>query len=330
MKGRIISNVFLLLVVILSFVVTFIKGESLMNGLESGKWMGVSVVGVFATIVLGIQLLFLKRRGGRVDFIDIGVIMFVCWIVIRRVISDDVTNYISISLPVVTLLIIYCFYRLNLNRTNFFSVIIIYLLVIDIQAVLGLCQLYGLIPSNHSGFLLTGSFHNPGPYSGFLVSGLPLAIGVILGGEKSKNVKLDKVSNSHESLINSKFDRWINKQAKGIGFAGRIDAGVALYFISWITIVLLLLVLPAARSRAAWLGAIAGSLFVVWHFREVIIRTLLKSRLVASMKLMKSKSTFFKSIILVGVLTLFVSSGIALYKLRQGSVDGRLLISAVF
>lgn len=45
-----------------------------------------------------------------------------------------------------------------------------------IEALWGLAQLYGFAPSQHSRFELTGSFFNPGPYSGFLVAILPLAL----------------------------------------------------------------------------------------------------------------------------------------------------------
>ena len=44
------------------------------------------------------------------------------------------------------------------------------------EAVLGLLQVYGYEPSNHSLYALTGSFYNPGPYSGFLAMCLPLFV----------------------------------------------------------------------------------------------------------------------------------------------------------
>ena len=45
-----------------------------------------------------------------------------------------------------------------------------------IEAMWGVAQLYGLTPSFHNQFDLTGSFFNPGPYSGFLVAIFPLAL----------------------------------------------------------------------------------------------------------------------------------------------------------
>ena len=52
------------------------------------------------------------------------------------------------------------------------------------EAVLGLLQVYGYEPSNHSLYALTGSFYNPGPYSGFLALCLPLALRGWLEGKR--------------------------------------------------------------------------------------------------------------------------------------------------
>ena len=52
------------------------------------------------------------------------------------------------------------------------------------EAVLGLLQVYGYEVSNHSLYALTGSFYNPGPYSGFLAMCLPLALNEWLKGER--------------------------------------------------------------------------------------------------------------------------------------------------
>ena len=45
-----------------------------------------------------------------------------------------------------------------------------------VQALLGLGQIAGLYPSGHSLFVLTGTFYNPGPYSGYLAAILPVAL----------------------------------------------------------------------------------------------------------------------------------------------------------
>jgi O-antigen polymerase len=45
---------------------------------------------------------------------------------------------------------------------------------------MGFLQLHGRTASNHFLFNITGTFHNPGPFAGFVVSALPLALGVML------------------------------------------------------------------------------------------------------------------------------------------------------
>ena len=65
-------------------------------------------------------------------------------------------------------------------------VVIIWLLIVfgAVEAVWGLLQVYGYEPSNHSLYALTGSFYNPGPYSGFLAMCLPLALHECLEGRR--------------------------------------------------------------------------------------------------------------------------------------------------
>ena len=49
-----------------------------------------------------------------------------------------------------------------------------------VQAAYGNLQLWGYYPSNHSIFRITGSFFNPGPYSGYLAGTFPVALAFYL------------------------------------------------------------------------------------------------------------------------------------------------------
>ena len=64
--------------------------------------------------------------------------------------------------------------------------IITWLLILagSVEAVWGLLQVYGYEPSNHSLYALTGSFYNPGPYSGFLAMCVPVALNEWLEGKR--------------------------------------------------------------------------------------------------------------------------------------------------
>ena len=90
-------------------------------------------------------------------------------------------------------------------------------------------QLYGLTPSFHSGFRITGTFSNPAPYAIYLAAIFPLAFGIVLRKKK--------------------FDKTLMTEI--------------LYYTSLVTSVAIALVLPATLNRASWLGVVAGSLPVL-------------------------------------------------------------------
>ncbi len=57
-----------------------------------------------------------------------------------------------------------------------------------VEALHGLGQIAGIYSSNHSLFVLTGTFYNPGPYSGYLAAVLPIALYrmLVLSGKKDR------------------------------------------------------------------------------------------------------------------------------------------------
>ncbi|NDW11624.1 hypothetical protein D0T50_01820 [Bacteroides sp. 214] len=112
------------------------------------------------------------------------------------------------------------------NESNFAGIVSWVLICLgSVQAVWGLCQLYGLTYSNHSLFALTGSFFNPGPYSGYLAMVLPICLHQWL-------------------LLRSKEQRTLFEQ---IG-----------YYLAFVSMILILCVLPAGMSRSAWLAALVS------------------------------------------------------------------------
>ena len=101
------------------------------------------------------------------------------------------------------------------------------------EAILGMQQLHGWEVSNHSLFNLTGSFFNPGPYSGYLAVCLPVALWVIL-----------------EFTPKDKTDRW------------KMEA--LLHHFAWICLLAIIVVLPAGMSRTAWIAAAVSCGWVYW------------------------------------------------------------------
>ena len=137
-----------------------------------------------------------------------------------------------------------------------------------VEAVWGLLQVYGYVPSNHSLYALTGSFYNPGPYSGFLALCLPVAL--------------------HESLRGERF----------------------LKPLAWVSLILMLVVLPSGMSRTAWLAALVSSVYVLAMFYRRKLRPFVRKH--------------WKTLVGIGLLIGLL--GVGTYYWKKDSADGRLLM----
>lgn len=115
------------------------------------------------------------------------------------------------------------------KHTFYLSVVWSLIILGGVEAVWGLRQIYGLTVSNHSLYALTGSFYNPGPYSGYLAMVFPICL--------SEWLDLKKV----------KKRTWI-EQSK--------------YCVALGVLLLILCVLPAGMSRSAWMAVAISGIWV--------------------------------------------------------------------
>ena len=106
------------------------------------------------------------------------------------------------------------------------------------EALHGLGQIVGIYPSNHSLFVLTGTFYNPGPYSGYLAAVLPIALYRML----VSNGKKDRLS-------------------------------VVQYYFSMCVLLLICCVLPTGMSRAAWLASMISCGYVLLRVYHVKVKS---------------------------------------------------------
>ena len=104
-----------------------------------------------------------------------------------------------------------------------------------VEAVWGLCQLYGFSVSGHSRYALTGSFFNPGPYAGYLAMALPVCLHLYLC-----------------------ICGW-----KGMPARYKIEKGAAA-----VSGMLILCVLPSTMSRSAWVAAAISCAWVAYMHRD--------------------------------------------------------------
>ena len=113
------------------------------------------------------------------------------------------------------------------------------------QAIYGLQQLYGYETSYHSSFKVTGSFFNPAPFSGYLISIFPVGLAV------------------YHFIPNQGL--W-KKAMKYLGLT---------------TALIILLIIPSTLSRASWV-ALFASIMVIYgkhHYVGNLVSDYLKSRL---------------------------------------------------
>lgn len=162
-----------------------------------------------------------------------------------------------------------------------------------IEAVWGLRQLYGYAVSNHSLYVLTGSFFNPGPYSGYLAMILPVCLhqwltkrGEILCSDRNDGKGWKKVMDKVGAMV-----------------AG----GVML---------LILCVLPAGMSRSAWLAAGVSCLCVyAWHMDWT-----------DKFRLLWQQQRQRVVMVVVGGFCVLLLAGYLLFVLKPDSARGRLFM----
>ncbi len=192
------------------------------------------------------------------------------------------------------------------------------------EAVVALNQLYGDGMSNHALYSFTGTFLNPGPFSGFLAMGVPLAVNYLLvdkgrvdkltridSVDKLTRYKLTRPSGTNFSSTESSSTRQPVNSSTIASLICQLKNGLALT-----TLVLCLLLLPAGMSRSAWMAAAAGAMAVYGMHRWRSIRewcgTLLRSR---------------KGMMAVGaILVLCIGMGWGAFHLKEDSANGRLLM----
>jgi len=224
-------------------------------------------------------------------------------------------------------------FYLSVRVLNRGSIILLFIAVVisgTIQAVYGNLQLWGYLPSNHGIFKLTGSFFNPGPYSGYLAAIFPISLGFYLFNfafsiPKQNTFFLKLVSyfiqaKSVFKRITSKYRFFYNNSRKESlteeqENSSRHTSYITMKSFFLISIISMCLVLPASRSRAAWLAVLGSSGY------------LLSAKYQFLSQIMSTFNTRIKqySLILSLIIVLIITSA-GLYYFKQGSADGRVLI----
>lgn len=247
-------------------------------------------------VLFALTVLAAKVNGFRFNWGDAACLLFVFYLLVQYWLKDSTAT--SKLLELVFLSVLYLAFRLffsaqawNLPVGN-----ILLSLLGTVIAVWGLLQLYGYSLSQHSMFPLTGPFFNPGPFAGFLAVIFPLAL--YNAFQYYATIKEVDSWKSLQQLVGS---------AKGLHLVA--------FALSVLCCMCILLVLPAARSRAAWIAAGGGGLLIAlvyhWSFLQQAVQ---------------AWSVRFRLIVGLVLFFLFVCGSIFLYGFKKDSADGRGLI----
>lgn len=335
------------------FATVFLVKPEFFNGLVTSKQWGIEVVAIIPAIFLVVALPF--KRAIRFTVLDLLFILFVLWYVLSEtMIHTSYSHFVKQNFFDVSLwLVVYLFIRnIAIKNNMVWGIAIVWMMTSLLQSGLGLLQLYGFEHSHHALFNITGTFHNPGPFSGFVVCGLPLALGIVLLSRKQgvksytetteEKVIQSSTENTHSHLQNSvnsvstqcsqcnnmgescaesaNENRWISFIKEGFNLFRNQITRYSIQVLAWITLIVILLVLPPAQSRAAWTAGILGGVFVFVSFpgqlpfRDNLIRRF------------KNSTITIRLLISISLLLIITTSLTGLYIMKKGSADGRLLM----
>ena len=218
--------------------------------------------------------------------------------------SEAVTKHVLLGL----ILLLYFYFKrlLSVSGSGRYWLMLFFLFTGAAEACWGIRQLYGYAHSQHHLFRLTGSFFNPGPYACWLATIMPCALYYLLRDRACLKVKF-------RLRYWPVYLRW--------GMAALTCMGV-------------MLVLPAAMSRTAWLAAAGGCAVVVWlRFGNSTIRRFCDfgysrnpAKAVLSVSSVRFPKRYSRYILRFVLPAVFALGCIGMYYLKKDSADGRALI----
>jgi O-antigen ligase len=252
-----------------------------------------------------VAALFTRRYGkiNPLSIIDLLFLVWVAWIAFRALLQGRGFTFQWAGYA--GLVLLYFMLRLLPHAMQWW--LLAALIVSGLaQAVYGNLQLWGVYPSHHGIFKLTGGFFNPGPYAGYLAALFPLALWIWLAlATKGQNCKsaISETLPCHRGIKASISQVKTYIADKGLA----ITAAAALLCMA--------LVLPASQSRAAWVAIAVSAAWLLWQ-AGTAQRWWSGFRLPARIK---------TALPALAVIILFCGMA-GLYLLKKDSANGRLFI----
>lgn len=137
-------------------------------------------LGICLITIVAFLIFLIKRNGFGISVSDILMSVLIIYYVARYDYELQLANWKIIY----AILLFILWFAVRILLTNIVvSKMILFGGVVAIGfmlAIWGLLQLYGIQPSNHRLFAITGPFYNPGPYSGYLAMIFPVNLCCLL------------------------------------------------------------------------------------------------------------------------------------------------------
>ena len=296
-----------MLTVLLSAVVIylpFVAPPGLMQATQTGKTV-YFLWALWLALPFTVAALF-TRRYGKLNPLSITDLLFaawIAWIAFRALLHNGA--YTLLWAEYAGLAILYFMLRLLPNAMQ--KWLLAALLVSGLaQAVYGNLQLWGVYPSHHSIFKLTGGFFNPGPYAGYLAALFPVALWVWLTSVMKGHGRPTAVI---EASLNHQGIKTILSRLKAL----LVDKGPAITAAT--TLLCMALVLPASQSRAAWVAIAVSTAYLLWQTGTV-------HRWWSMLRLPTKIKTALPALAAI----ILVCGMAGLYLLKKDSANGRLFI----
>ena len=342
------------IIVLLIVLLTLSNNPDLMNSIQTAKSFNF-FYSMLVLVGIGALGLFFRRNNLHftITLIDILLLAYVSWVTINKYMVHEVHCFSLKYYELLGLSVFYIILRL-IDRKYYLLFLVAICISGTVQAVYGCLQLWGYYPSHHGLFKMTGSFFNPGPYAGYLCCVLPIALGLYLHYSKcefnkrmfdashlkslmvkpfekfkreaSNNQTIFEKNHQTQSEVENQMQSLEHKVSNTSNPLGQI-LFVVIKYLSLFTIITILLVLPAARSRATWLGSLAGVVYLFWH--KYNIGKHFKQQSYQTTKLFKQELKIRNWIIYLTVAVLLAGGSYWVYHYKKDSADGRLLIWTV-
>lgn len=287
-KARIIICLIILLLFQISF--TFIPSISLDRFYDptmSTKFLLFLFIVQIVALLFFIKRLFIDRSFSLsiIDFLFGGVFLF---IVLNRYFFQSEFGFSIRFYELLGLSVFYLVLRSTRNKNFYYTLLISVAVGANIQIIIGILQLYGVITSYNSYFKVTGSFFNSGPYAGYLAAVFPASLHII----------------RHKQNVD-----YFLQYTKKIPF---LSEKLIMYLLLF-NIIGCLCLIPALKSRACFLAVLSG-VFLIYR----------KDVLLVLKRYLKAKAT--KYVLLFLLMLFIVGVSYLLLSFKKESSKGRFVV----